>query len=80
MRPPEGVLFKHLVLLEILPYTPSFVIGQSQPVLLKQCVDSWHASVPRVLQVVQRESPVLRLRLFALQGVLRPYALAVDVF
>ena len=29
MGPPEGVLLEHLVLLEVLPHTPSLIVGQS---------------------------------------------------
>lgn len=48
------------------------------PVLLEQGVDPWDAAVPRVLQVLQRQTPVLGIGLLTLQPVLRPHSLAVD--
>mmetsp|Transcript_15271 Transcript_15271/g.46146 ORF Transcript_15271/g.46146 Transcript_15271/m.46146 type:complete len:374 (-) Transcript_15271:3477-4598(-) len=48
------------------------------PVFLEQGVDAGDASVPGVLQVLQRQPPRLRLRLLPLQGVLRPHPLAVQ--
>lgn len=52
VRPPEGVLLEHLVLLEVSAHAPALVICQSVPVLLEQGVDPGHSPVPGVLQVL----------------------------
>lgn len=49
----------------------------SPPPTLEQGVDARDAPVPAVLQVLQRQPPVLRLGLLPLQVVLAPHALAV---
>ena len=54
MRPPKWVLLEHLVLLEICPDSPADVIGQDVLVLLEEGVHPRNASVPAVLQVLQR--------------------------
>ena len=46
MSPPEWVLLEYLVLLEILPYPPTFVVGKGQSILLEKSVDSGNAPVP----------------------------------
>lgn len=56
MRPPERILFQHLILLELRSNAPAFVIGQSVPILLKKGVDSWNTPVPAVLQVFQSQT------------------------
>jgi hypothetical protein len=53
MRPPEGILFEDLVLLEVLPHSPALVVCECESVLLEECVDPGDTSVPRVLEVVQ---------------------------
>ena len=35
MSPPEGILFQHLVLLEVLSHSPSLIIRQRQTILLE---------------------------------------------
>lgn len=79
MRPPEWILLEHLVLLEVLTNTPALVVGQRQAILLEEGVDSRHSAIPRVLEVVERQSAVLSLGLFSLEGVLGPDTLAVNV-
>ena len=69
---------RYLVLLEVRAHSPAFVIGQSVPVLLEEGVDSGDSPVPRVLQVLQSEAPVLSIGLLPLQPVLRPHPLAVN--
>lgn len=46
-------------------------------VLLEQCIDTWNASVPTVLQILQCESPVLCIGLLTLQCILSPHTLWV---
>mmetsp|Transcript_35305 Transcript_35305/g.88749 ORF Transcript_35305/g.88749 Transcript_35305/m.88749 type:complete len:781 (-) Transcript_35305:276-2618(-) len=78
VRPPERVLLQRLVLLEVGADAPPFVVRQRVPVLLEQRVDARDAAVPRVLQILQRETAVLRVGLLALQRVLLPHALRVN--
>mmetsp|Transcript_59082 Transcript_59082/g.126986 ORF Transcript_59082/g.126986 Transcript_59082/m.126986 type:complete len:443 (-) Transcript_59082:1525-2853(-) len=78
VRPPEGVLPHDVVLLEVLAHTPTSVEGERVAVLLEERVDAWDTTIPSILQILQREAPVLGVCLLALQGVLRPDALAVD--
>mmetsp|Transcript_8730 Transcript_8730/g.18587 ORF Transcript_8730/g.18587 Transcript_8730/m.18587 type:complete len:747 (-) Transcript_8730:2392-4632(-) len=78
MRPPEWVHLGVLILLELLPHTPPPVVCQRVPVLLEQRVDARDAAVPAVVQVIQRQPPVLRLGLLLLQRILTPHALAVN--
>ncbi len=47
----------YLVLFEICPDSPAFVIGQCVSVLLEKCVDTGDSSVPRVLQILQCQTP-----------------------
>ena len=46
--PPKRILFKNLVLLEILSNPPAFIVCQSKSVFLKQRVDTGYATVPTV--------------------------------
>ena len=78
MRPPKRILLQHLVGLALRPRTPALVVGKRVPVLLEQRVDPRNAPVPRILQVLQRQPPVLGIRLLPLQRVLCPDALRVD--
>ena len=52
VRPPEGVLLKQLVLLEVGAHAPALVVRQRVPVLAEQRVDARYAAVPAVLQVL----------------------------
>ena len=79
MSPPEGILFKHLILLEILSDAPSLVIGESQSVFLEQSVNSRYTTVPRIFKIVEREPAVLSLGLFSLEGILGPDTLTVNI-
>ena len=69
---------RRLVLPELLAHAPAAVVRQRVAVLLEERVDAGDAAVPRVLQVLQRQPPVLAARLLLLQRVLGPYALRVD--
>lgn len=60
VRPPEGILFEHLILLEFSTDTPAFVISQRVSVLLEQSVDAGNASVPAVLQILEGQTPEIR--------------------
>ena len=64
--PPEWVLLQDLILLEILSHPPALVVGQGEAVLLEEGVDSWYASVPGVVQVLERQPAVLGLGLLPL--------------
>ena len=47
-------------------------------VLLEQRIDTWNASVPTVLQILQCESPVLCIGFLSLQCILSPHTLRVN--
>ena len=64
---PERVLPQHLVLLEVRPTPPALVVRERVPILLKQRVDPGNAPVPGVLQIFQRQPPVLGVGLLALE-------------
>ncbi len=78
MSPPEGVLLEHLELLELGANAPALVVGGRVSVLLEESVDARDAAVPTVLEVFERQSSVLRVRLLSLQRVLGPDALRVQ--
>eukprot|EP00964_Phaeocystis_antarctica_P078146 scaffold48598_cov65-Phaeocystis_antarctica.AAC.1 len=78
VRPPEGVLPHDLELLELRAHAPALVVGQRVPVLLEEGVDARDAAVPAVLEVLERQPPVLRVGLLPLERVLGPDALRVD--
>lgn len=56
VSPPERILFQNLVLLEVCTHPPSFIISQSVSIFLKQSVNTWYSSIPRVLQNKSRIS------------------------
>lgn len=68
----------YLVLFEVSTYSPSLIIGQCVPVFLEQGIDPRDATVPRVLQVLQSQPPVLGIGFLPLQPVLCPHPLAVN--
>ena len=78
VRPPERVLAHDLVLLEVGAHAPALVVRERVPVLLEERVDARDAAVPRVLEVLERQAPVLRVGLLPLERVLGPDALRVD--
>ena len=78
MRPPERVHPQHRLLLEHGLHTPSPVVGKRVPILAEERVDSWHAPIPQVLQILQCELLVLRVGLLLLERVLGPDPLRVD--
>lgn len=55
VRPPEGILFQNLILLEICPYPPSFIICKGVSVLLEQSIDSRYPAIPRILPIKFQE-------------------------
>ena len=50
------MILAHLVLFEVGPDSPAFVISQSVSVLLEQGVDARYTSVPAVLKVLQGQT------------------------
>jgi hypothetical protein len=72
MSPPEGITLCLLELLELLPNPSSFVTSQNLQVFLKQSVDTWQATVPAVLYVLQTSTTVLSRRLLPLECVFSP--------
>ena len=68
----------YLELLEVGSHSPSFVVGQSVPVLLEEGVDTGNSPIPRILEIFQSESPVLCRSFLSLQTILRPHPLTVD--
>mmetsp|Transcript_39127 Transcript_39127/g.70495 ORF Transcript_39127/g.70495 Transcript_39127/m.70495 type:complete len:457 (+) Transcript_39127:2263-3633(+) len=75
--PPEGVHTKNLVLLEDGPDTPTPIVGQGVPVLAEEGIDTRNTTIPRILQILERQSSILRIGLLALQCILCPHTLRV---
>lgn len=50
-------MYLYLILFEIRPDSPAFIIGQCVSVFLEKCVDTGDSSVPRVFQIFQGQSP-----------------------
>lgn len=80
MGPPEGILLQNLIRFELGSHSPSLVVGQRVSVLLEQCVDARNATVPTIVQVLQRKSPVLCIGLLSLKRIFGPHALRVHKF
>ena len=59
MGPPKGVESCDVELRELRANTPAFVVREGVPVLLEERVDAGNAAVPRVLEVLQSQAPVL---------------------
>ena len=78
MRPPERVLLQNLVSLELGSDSPALVVGESVAILLEQGVDSGNSAIPRILQIFERDSPVLSSGLLSFKGILCPHALGID--
>jgi hypothetical protein len=78
MCPPEWIGACDLILLELLTDTPSSIISQGMAILLEQCVDTWDTSVPAVIQIIQRQPPVLSFSFLFLERILAPYTLTVN--
>lgn len=47
------------------------------PILLEERIDTWNASVPTVLQILQCESSVLRIGFLSFQSILSPHTLRI---
>jgi hypothetical protein len=73
VRPPKRIVAQVLVLLKVSPHTPPLVVRQRVSVLLEQRVDTRDTAVPRVLEILERQPTVLRLRLLTLERVLGPH-------
>mmetsp|Transcript_67280 Transcript_67280/g.140139 ORF Transcript_67280/g.140139 Transcript_67280/m.140139 type:complete len:747 (+) Transcript_67280:1153-3393(+) len=78
VRPPERIRAHELVLLPIRPDAPPLVVRQGVPILLEQRVDPWNPTIPRILQILERQPSVLRVCLLPLQRILRPHTLRVE--
>lgn len=52
--------------------SPSLVVRESMTILLEQRVDTRDTAIPRVFEILERETSVLSVRLLALQSVLGP--------
>ncbi len=64
-----SVVSSYVVLFEISPDSPAFVIGQCVSVLLEKCVDAGDSSVPGILQILQCQTPEAEVTmLFALSS------------
>ena len=59
MRPPEWVLLENLILFEILPHSPAFIICKSQSIFLEQSIDARNTTVPAILEVIQGQPVIL---------------------
>lgn len=75
--PPEGVLLEQLILLELLPHSPSFVVGEGQSVFLEEGVYTGNTVIPTFLQIVKRQSSVLSLCLLSFNCIFCPNSLTV---
>lgn len=75
VSPPEGVLLKDLVLLEILSDAPAFIVGKRKSVFLEKRVDARDATVPAVFKVIERQPTILCRCFFTLQSILSPDSL-----
>jgi hypothetical protein len=78
MCPPEWILFEDLILFEILPDSPSLVIGECEPVLLEESIDPGDTSVPGVFKVIEGKSAVLSSCLLSLECILCPHTLRIQ--
>ena len=78
MSPPESVQFTQLVLFEVHSDSPTFVVDQSMPIFLEQCVDSWNTSIPTVFEIFEGDSSVLYLCFLSFQTVFSPNSVGVD--
>mmetsp|Transcript_4453 Transcript_4453/g.3945 ORF Transcript_4453/g.3945 Transcript_4453/m.3945 type:complete len:530 (-) Transcript_4453:1161-2750(-) len=78
VRPPEGVGLHKLVLLPVGADTPAFVVCQCVPILLEERIDTRDATIPRILEIFECETPVLRVGLLALERILGPHTLGVE--
>merc|ERR1719238_1856525 len=59
VRPPEGVVARHLELLEVLAHPPALVVSKGVAILLEKRVDSRDPAVPTVLKILEGQPPVL---------------------
>jgi hypothetical protein len=78
MGPPEGILLQNLILLIVLSRSPTFVISQSQTILLEQGINTWDTVVPAFFQVIERQTPVLGLCFLPFQSIFSPDPLRVQ--
>ena len=80
VRPPKGILFQNLVLLEVCSHPPSFIISQCVSILLKQCVNAWYSSIPRIFQIFKGQTSVLCLCFLPFQCIFCPDSLRINEF
>mmetsp|Transcript_6537 Transcript_6537/g.26220 ORF Transcript_6537/g.26220 Transcript_6537/m.26220 type:complete len:208 (+) Transcript_6537:3427-4050(+) len=80
MRPPERILSGEIVLFESQSHAPTLIVRERVSILLEQGVDARNTAIPRVFQVLQCETTILRLRFLTLQRVLSPHALGIVKF
>jgi hypothetical protein len=78
MGPPERILLEKLVLFELLPDSPTLIIGKSEPIFLEESIDSRNTMIPGLFQIIQSESSVLSLGLLSLDCILGPDSLTVN--
>jgi hypothetical protein len=77
MSPPEGILFKDLILLKVLSNSPTLIIGKGESIFLEQGINTRNTSVPRVLKVIKSKPSILGSSLLPLESILSPYSLRV---
>ena len=63
---------------ELGAHAPSLVVSERVAILLEEGVDARDSAIPRILEVLERQTAVLRRRLLTLERVLGPDALRVD--
>ena len=65
---PERVLPQDLVLLEVRSTPPPFIIRERVPIFLEERVDPRYPSIPGVLEIFERQAPVLGVGLRAVRS------------
>mmetsp|Transcript_42650 Transcript_42650/g.166468 ORF Transcript_42650/g.166468 Transcript_42650/m.166468 type:complete len:261 (+) Transcript_42650:2330-3112(+) len=77
MSPPEGIISRLGVLLEVQPHSPSLVIRQSVSILLEQRVDSRNSTIPTIFQILKRQTTILGHSFLSLERIFGPHSLGV---
>lgn len=77
-RPPEWIALHQRILFELGSGSETLVEAQCTPVLLEESVDTRQTSIPAVLKIFERKSPVLLICFQSLLRIFGPHALRVN--